>query len=47
MMFDDEILQATFCGTNVTCTQYSSVTTQFALMMEPLRMYDPEYNTET
>jgi hypothetical protein len=28
-------------------TQNSNITTQFALMMEPLHMYDPEYNTET
>jgi len=28
-------------------TQYSNVTTQFALMMEALHMYVPEYSTQT
>jgi hypothetical protein len=28
-------------------TQNANVTTQFALMMEPLHRYDPEISTET
>jgi len=46
-MFYYEILEATFCRKTYPLKQDPNVTTQFALMMEALHMYIPEYCTET
>jgi hypothetical protein len=48
MMFDDEIFTDKFLRNQTYPTMYiANVTTQFALMMEPLHLYDPDLSTET
>jgi len=46
-MFGEENLQVTFCAANLTKNAECCCSTQFALMMEPPYMCDPEYLSDT